>query len=112
MEIITANSVKYDTMNILTSANSISFTIANGNITALKDVFKSVSTLSVSDSDTPDVIYGEYENLIFNSISEDIDGNVTIIMRIPTALELAVSELQSSQADQDEAIAELYGMEV
>lgn len=112
MEIIIVNGIKYDTTKILTSANSISFTLVDGDVTTLKNVFKDITSLSVSDSETPDVIYGEYENLSFESISEDVDGNITVTMHIPTALELAVAQLQSSQADQDEAIAELYGMEV
>ena len=112
MESITVNGVKYNTAKISTSANSISFTLADGDIITSKNVFKDITALSVSDSETPDVIYGEYENLSFESISEDVDGNITVTMHIPTALELAVAQLQSSQADQDEAIAELYGMEV
>lgn len=111
MEIIKANGVNYNTINVSTSANSIIFTIADGDIVSLKNIFKKVTTLSVVDSDTPDEIYGEYNNLSFEFISEDAEGNVTIVMHIPTALELAVAQLQSSQADQDEAIAELYGME-
>ena len=112
MEIIIANGVSYDTTNISTSANSITFTIAGGDIVLLKNTFKDVVTLSVADSETPDEIYGEYDNLSFESISENSEGNVTVVMHISTALELAVARLQSSQADQDEAIAELYGMEV
>ena len=112
MEIITVNGVKYDTAKILTSANSISFTLVDGDITTLKNIFKDVVSLSVSESETPDVIYGEYKNLSFESISEDVNGRVTVTMHIPTALELAIVQLQSSQADQDEAIAELYGTEV
>lgn len=112
MEIIKVNGVNYDTTNVSTSANSIAFTVTDGDITSLKNIFKEVTTLSVADSETPDEIYGEYDNLSFESISEDSEGNVTIVMHIPTALELAVAQLQSSQADQDEAIAELYGMEV
>lgn len=112
MEIITVNGVRYDTTKILTSANSISFTLVDGDITTLKNIFKDVVSLSVLESETPDVIYGEYKNLSFESVSEDADGNITVTMHIPTALELAVAQLQSSQADQDEAIAELYGTEV
>ena len=112
MEIIIVNDVNYDTTDISTSANSIAFTITGGDITSLKNTFKEVTALSVADSETPDTIYGEYENLSFESISEDSEDNVTIVMHISTALELVVAQLQSSQADQDEAIAELYGMEV
>ena len=111
MEIIIVNGVNYNTTNISTSANSILFTIANGDIASLKNTFKEVTALSIANSETPDEVYGEYENLSFESISEDSEGNITVIMHIPTALELAVAQLQSSQADQDEAIAELYGME-
>lgn len=111
MEIIKANGVNYNTIDVSTSANSITFIIADGNIVSLKNIFKEVTTLSVADSEMPDEIYGEYNNLSFEFISEDAEGNVTIVMHIPTALELAVAQLQSSQADQDEAIAELYGME-
>lgn len=112
MEIITVNGVKYDTITILTSANSISFTLIDGNITTLKNFFKDTTSLSISDSETPDIIYGKYKNLSFESISEDVNGRITVTMHIPTALELAIVQLQSSQVDQDEAIAELYGTEV
>lgn len=48
---------------------------------------------------------------------KDVAGDVTVTMRIPTRMELQIAELQESQAatdksqaEQDEAIAELlYG---
>lgn len=46
----------------------------------------------------------------FDRLTIYADGSITVTMRIPTEIERQISALQVSQAEQDEAIAELlYG---
>lgn len=109
MEIITTNGVSYNAEKVTTSLNSISFTVTDKTVEEMKTAFKDATTLTVSDQDGQ--VYGTYENLAYESVTEDAEGMVTITMHIPGKLELQVAQLTTSQAEQDEAIAELYGME-
>lgn len=106
MEYITANGTKYECQNIETKTNEISFTL-KGDLDVLKSAFKEVTSLTVSAED--DVVYGNYENLRYRSVTEYDDGTVEITMKILTDVEIAVEDLQKTQAEQDEAIAELVG---
>lgn len=106
MEYITANGTKYECQSIETRTNEISFTL-NGELEALKSAFKNVTSLTASAED--DVAYGKYENLRYRSVTEYDDGTVEITMKILTDVEIAVEDLQKTQAEQDEAIAELVG---
>ena len=106
MEYITANGTKYECQSIETRTNEISFTL-NGELEALKSAFKNVTSLTASAED--DVAYGKYENLRYRTITEYDDGTVEITMKILTDVEIAVEDLQKTQAEQDEAIAELVG---
>ena len=108
-EIITVNGTNYSAENVTTTSNSISFSLS-GNTAEIKSVFENATELTVSNEDGE--VYGEYANLTFESITEYADSTIVVTMHIPSPLELAVSQLQTSQAEQDEAIAELYGMEV
>ena len=110
MEIINVNGVSYNAENVTTSLNSISFTVSDTTIDILKESFLSATSLSVSDGEGN--VYGTYDNISFESITEYGDKTVMITMHILTATEIAIKQLQVSQAEQDEAIAELYGMEV
>ena len=109
MEKITANGVTYDAKNVTTSSNSISFSI-DDTAENLKGVFSSVTSLTVSDNDGQ--VYGTYDHISFQSVTEYVDGTVTVTMHIMSQTEIAIAELQTTQVEQDEAIAELYGMEV
>ena len=106
MEYITANGTKYECQNITTGTNEIRFTL-KGKVDTLKSAFKDVTSLTVSAED--DVTYGKYENLRYRAITEYDDGMVEITMKILTDVEIAVEDLQKTQAEQDEAIAELVG---
>lgn len=106
MEYITANGTKYECQSIETRTNEISFTL-KGEVDTLKSAFKEVTSLTVSAED--DVVYGNYENLRYRSVTEYDDGTVEITMKILTDVEIAVEDLQKTQAEQDEAIAELVG---
>lgn len=109
MEIITCNGVSYNAEKIITLLNGISFSVTDRTAEEMKTAFKNATTLTVSDQDGQ--IYGIYENLQYESVTEDAEGIVTITMHIPSKLELQIAQLQASQAEQDEAIAELYGRE-
>lgn len=109
MEKITANGVTYDAKNVNTSSNSISFSV-DDTAEKLKGAFSSVTSLTVSDSDGQ--VYGTYDHISFQSVTEYADGTVTVTMHIMSQTEIAIAELQTTQEEQDEAIAELYGMEV
>jgi hypothetical protein len=79
-------------------------------ITEIHNAFKDVTDLTISDSDGN--IYGEYSNLVYVSSTVDADGNVTIAMHIKSDIEIRLAVLEETQAEQDEAIAELYGEEI
>lgn len=108
-EKIIANGITYDAENVTTSTNSISFTL-NDTAENLKTAFKDVTEINVSDNDGQ--VYGTYEHIYFESVTEYAeDGKATVTMHIMSKTEIAITDLQTSQAEQDEAIAELYGME-
>ena len=105
-EIITVNGVKYAAQNVTTGANSISFVLTNLTIEEAETAFKSAESLTVG---TEEETYGNYPNVSFESVTKDAEGIVSVTMHILTKEELQIKELQVSQAEQDEAIADLYG---
>lgn len=105
-EIITVNGVAYTVQNVTTGANSISFVLTNLTIEEAETAFKSAESLTVG---TEEETYGNYPNVSFESVTKDAEGNVSVTMHILTKSELQIKELQVSQAEQDEAIADLYG---
>lgn len=107
-EIITANGVKYTVQNLNTGLNTISFMVQGLTVEDAEAAFRNVASLTVGTigtDETEDIIYGEYPNVIYESITKDAEDNITITMHIPTKNELQIAELQESQAEQDEAIA-------
>lgn len=105
-EIITVNGVAYTVQNVTTGANSISFVLTNLTIEEAETAFKSAESLTVG---TEEETYGNYPNVSFESVTKDAEGIVSVTMHILTKEELQIKELQVSQAEQDEAIADLYG---
>lgn len=103
-EIITVNGVSYAAQNVTTGANTISFALAELSAEEAEAVFRNAESLTVG---TEEEVYGNYPNVTFESITKDVDENVTVTMHIPTKEELQIKELQVSQAEQDEAIATL-----
>lgn len=103
MEIIKANGVEYATKSVTTGTNSISFTMEGQEITATEAAFREVTELDVIGEDK--TIYGTYENLVFESATVYEDGTVSVTMHIKTADELWKESVETSQAEQDEAIA-------
>lgn len=107
-EIITVGSKKYTATNVITGLNTISFTLSDLTADEAETVFKSVEFLTVGDDQNN--VYGEYPNVVYKSVTKDADGNVSVSMSILTQEQVQIKELQTSQAEQDEAIAELlYG---
>ena len=107
-EIITANGVKYTVQNLHTGLNTISFMVQGLTVEDAEAAFRNVASLTVGTigtDETEDIIYGEYPNVIYESITKDAEDNITITLHIPTKNELQIAELQESQAEQDEAIA-------
>lgn len=108
-EIVTINGESFETVNVATGINSISFTLANFDISTAMAKFSTQTKLSVSGADM--VVYGTYQNLEYVSAEELADGNVIITFRILTEEQIAIRELQKTQLEQDEVIAEIVGGE-
>ncbi len=114
-EIITVGGIDYAVQNISTRLNTISFVVQEMTMDEAEAAFKTVTALCVKSEDGE--VYGEYPDVDYVSVMKDVAGDVTVTMRIPTQMELQIAELQKSQAatdksqaEQDEAIAELlYG---
>ena len=109
-EIITANGVKYTVQNLITTQNAISFMVQGLTTDEAETAFRSVESLTVGANE--ETVYGEYPNVIYESVTKNADDEITITMHIPTKIELQIAELQESQeeiqisqAEQDEAIA-------
>ncbi len=106
-EIITANDVEYTAKNVTTGIDTISFTLLEP-MDDPEAAFRETKSLTVGD--TEGTAYGQYPEVKYESLTIAADGSVTITMHILTKTEKAIRELQVSQAEQDEVIAEmLYG---
>ena len=105
-EIITVNGVSYAAQNVTTGANTISFALAELSAEEAEAVFRNAESITVG---TEEEVYGNYPNVSFESVAKDAEGIVSVTMHILTKEELQIKELQVSQAEQDEAIADLYG---
>lgn len=108
-EIITVNGTAYSAENVTTGANTISFVLTDLSAEEAEAVFRNAESLTVG---TEEEVYGNYPNVSFESVTKDAEGIVSVTMHILTKEELQIKELQVSQAEQDEAIAELYGLGV
>ena len=107
-EVITVGSEKYTVTNVETGLNAISFTVIDSAVGDVDAVFRDVKELTVGD--TEGAVYGEYPDVEFESLTISADGRVSVVMHILNETEKQIRELQISQAEQDEAIAELlYG---
>lgn len=104
MEYITANGTEYECHSVATSTNGISFAL-DGDVSEIANSFKSVKALSVSGEDKE--VYGEYDNLLFNSAMVDNDGIVTVSMNIKSNIERRLEKLETTQVEQDDSIAYL-----
>ena len=108
-EYVIAGGTSYETDFVATGTDSISFALTGLEIATAIEKFKPVTDLSVSGEDLKP--YGVYSNLTFTSATVDADGLVTVVFHIAQPAELRLAALERSQAEQDDAIAELLGGE-
>lgn len=103
-EKIIVDDIEYPVENVSTGLNFISFVVHDMDMDTAESTFKNVTSILVGAEGE---IYGEYPNVKFESISKNISDKITITMHILTDIEKQYKELEISQAEQDEAIAEL-----
>lgn len=108
-EYVIVGGTSYETDFVATGTDSISFALTGLEIATTVEKFKPVTELSVSGEDLKP--YGVYSNLTFTSATVDADGLVTVVFHIAQPAELRLAALERSQAEQDDAIAELLGGE-
>lgn len=109
MEYIKANGVEYAYSSVITGIDSISFLIVHQKVADMEEAFRPVTELTVAGEDKE--IYGTYKNLSFESATVYEDGRVMVTMHIKSATELRLENLEQTQAEQDEVLAELLGGE-
>lgn len=106
-EKITVNGESYTVKNVTTGIETISFTLTNPEDDP-EAAFRGARELTVKDG--KGTAYGHYPDVEYESLTIAADGSVTITMHILTETEKKIRDLQMSQLEQDEAIAEiLYG---
>lgn len=108
-EYVIVGGTSYETDFVATGTDSISFALTGLEIATTVEKFKPVTELSVSGEDLKP--YGVYSNLTFTSATVDAEGLVTVVFHIAQPAELRLAALERSQAEQDDAIAELLGGE-
>ena len=108
-EYVIVGGTSYETDFVATGTDSISVALTGLEIATVVEKFKPVTDLSVSGEDLKP--YGVYSNLTFTSATVDADGLVTVVFHITQPEELRLAALERSQAEQDDAIAELLGGE-
>lgn len=102
-EIITVSGVNYSATNVVTGTNTISFTLSELVADEADAIFRNAKSLTVGDE--TNAVYGEYPDVEFQSLTIGADEDVTVTMHILTETEKQIRDLQTSQAEQDEAIA-------
>lgn len=97
----------YKTESVNTGTDSICFVLADMKISDVVEKFSGVTELKVSGENLEP--YGIYQNLTFKSATIDANGFVTLNFHIESAEEFRIANLEQSQSEQDEVIAELIG---
>lgn len=110
MEYITANGVEYACKAVVTGVDSITFSMEGQAVADIETAFRPVTELTVAGEDKK--IYGTYKNLSFESATVYEDGSTMVTMHIKSDTELRLENLEQTQAEQDEVLAELLGGEV
>ena len=100
----------YKTESVNTRTDRISFVLADMKISDVVEKFSGVTELKVSGENLEP--YGIYENLTFKSTTVDANGFVTVDFHIANAEEIRIANLEQTQTEQDEVIAELIGGEI
>lgn len=106
-EFITIGDKSFVTNKTQTTIDTISFTLECTTVEVVEAVFKKAQSLTVG---TDKEVYGEYPDVEFQSMTIGAEGEITVTMHILSKSEKQIRDLQTSQAEQDEAIAQmLYG---
>ena len=109
MEFVKANGAEYACKAVVTGVDSISFSMEGQAVADVEKAFRPVTELTVAGEDKK--IYGTYKNLSFESATVYGDGSTMVTMHIKSDTELRLENLEQTQAEQDEALAELLGGE-
>nr|DAN06755.1 MAG TPA: hypothetical protein [Caudoviricetes sp.] len=109
MEFVKVNGVEYACKAVVTGVDSISFSIEGQAVADIETAFRPVTELTVAGEDKK--IYGTYKNLSFESATVYEDGSTMVTMHIKSDTELRLENLEQTQAEQDEVLAELLGGE-
>ena len=109
MEYIKTNGAEYACKAVVTGVDSISFSMEGQAVADMEAAFRPVTELTVADENK--VVYGVYKNLSFESATAYGDGTVMVTMHIKSKTELRLENLEQTQAEQDEVLAELLGGE-
>lgn len=97
----------YEALLIVTSNDSVSFTLQNMTVADAVEKFKSATAVDVSGEDQQ--IYGAYRNVTFAAVTVNGDNSITVAFKVPSDTEQRISILEKTQEEQDEVIAELLG---
>jgi hypothetical protein len=109
MEFVKANGAEYACKAVVTGVDSISFSMEGQAVADVEKAFRPVTELTVAGEDKK--IYGTYKNLSFESATVYGDGSTMVTMHIKSDTELRLENLEQTQAEQDEVLAELLGGE-
>ena len=110
MEFVKANGAEYTCKAVVTGVDSITFSMEGQAVADMEEAFRPVTELTVADENKE--VYGIYKNLSFESATAYGDGTVMVTMHIKSKTELRLENLEQTQAEQDEVLAELLGGEV
>lgn len=107
-ELIMLGDVSYVAKKVETGINTISFKLEGSVPEDIEAAFKDVKSLKVGNTDGE--VYGDYPDVEYESLTITATGEIIVTMHILTKDEKQIKDLQISQAEQDEAIAQmLYG---
>lgn len=105
-EIVTANGIMYECINVSTGLDSISLLMENQNADDLEVFFREVTELTVS-MEGEEEPHGVYKDLKFESITKYLDGTVSVTMHIKDEMEKRLEKIEADQILQNGAIEEL-----
>nr|DAF21166.1 MAG TPA: hypothetical protein [Caudoviricetes sp.] len=97
----------YEALLIVTSNDSVSFTLQNMTVADAVEKFESATAVDVSGEDQQ--IYGAYRNVTFAAVAINEDKSITVAFKVPSDTERRISVLEKTQEEQDEVLAELLG---
>ena len=92
----------YEALLIVTSNDSVSFTLQN---ITVADAIEKFESATGEDQQ----IYGAYRNVTFAAVAINEDKSITVAFKVPSDTERRISVLEKTQEEQDEVLAELLG---